>query len=64
MKYKEPVFGEPQVYWDIDDAMTKLREAASLLRQGKTTTARAALELAISATEDALKHAESLSTTT
>jgi len=52
--YNEPHHGEPQLVWDIDDAITNLMTAAQLISMGKDKEAADALALAVFSTNEAI----------
>lgn len=53
--YKEPFCGEPQLVWDIDNAITNLLAAAELIGKGKDAAAADALSLAIHSANEAIE---------
>lgn len=57
--YKEPNYGEPQLMWDIDDAITCLIQASKQIRAGgtlpKINDAKTCLEYAILSAKSALE---------
>lgn len=57
--YKEPHYGEPQVFWDVDDAITCLVQASKQIRAGgtlpKVNDAKTCLEYAILSAKSALE---------
>lgn len=52
--YSEPSHGEPQLIWDIDDAITNLMTAAQLISMGNDKEAADALALAVFSTNEAI----------
>lgn len=52
--YREPFHGEPQLVWDIDNAITNLMAAAELIGKGKDAAAADALSLAVFSTNEAI----------
>ena len=52
--YKEPFHGEPQLVWDIDNAITNLMVAAELIGKGKDAAVADALALAAFSTNEAI----------
>lgn len=50
MPYQEPALTDLQVFWDIDDAITCLKKAASALRNGDQATAQRELAFANTST--------------
>ena len=53
--YKEPFYGEPQLVWDIDNAITSLMTAAELIGNGDDAAAADALSIAINSTKEAIE---------
>lgn len=52
--YREPFYGEPQLAWDIDNAITNLMVAAELIGKGNDAAAADALSLAAFSTNEAI----------
>lgn len=52
--YKEPFCGEPQIVWDIDNAITNLMVAAEMIGKGNDAAAADALSLAVFSTNEAI----------
>lgn len=52
--YKEPFYGEPQLVWDIDNAITSLMTAAELIGNGDDAAAADALSLAVFSANEAI----------